>query len=344
MTALRTDDFNYTLDESLIAMHPLKERCQSRLMHVPCHGKQQDLHFSDLPQLLQPHDLLVFNTTKVIKARLFGHKVSGGKIECFIERITSKQHAQAHIKASKSPKPGSVILFDNISATITGRENDLFLLKLETSNNWHDLLNTQGHVPLPPYIKRDAELDDQNRYQTVYGQTPGAVAAPTAGLHFDQELLNKIKAQGIACTNILLHVGAGTFQPVRSEHVEQHHMHKEYIDVTPECITAIKRCQQNGGRVIAVGTTVVRALESAAANGSLKAYQGDTDIFIYPGKQFRVIDALITNFHLPKSSLLMLVSAFAGTENIRQAYQDAINKKYRFFSYGDAMFLEKNTV
>ena len=343
MTILRTDDFDYNLDQSLIAMHPLKERCQSRLMHVSNTGQRQDLHFCDLLQLVQPNDLLVFNTTRVIKARLFGKKSTGGKIECFIERITSKHEALAHIKASKSPKPGSHIEFNDINANVIRRENELFVLKLNSKYSWHDLLDKYGLIPLPPYIKREAQLDDQTRYQTVYGQTPGAVAAPTAGLHFDHALLNQIHKKNIACANILLHVGAGTFQPVRTEQVNEHHMHSEYIEVSDECIQAITQCKAKGGRIIAVGTTVVRALESAAMDGTLKPFKGETDIFIYPGKVFHVIDALITNFHLPKSSLLMLVSAFSGIKTIQQAYQDAIEKKYRFFSYGDAMFLEKKS-
>ena len=340
MSSLQTIDFDYALDESLIAMHPLKERSQSRLMHVNAHGQRQDMHFYDLLQLIQPNDLLVFNTTKVIKARLFGQKVSGGKVECFIERIISSHRAYAHIKASKSPKNGSVIIFKNQQATVIERDNDLFLLELHHMN-WHDLLESQGHVPLPPYIKREAQLSDQTRYQTIYGQTPGAVAAPTAGLHFDKQLLQAIENKGILSAEVLLHVGAGTFQPVRSEQIEQHHMHKEYIEVSQACVDKIQHCHEKGGRVIAVGTTVVRALESAGALGSIQPFTGDTDIFIYPGKPFHVVDALITNFHLPKSSLLMLVSAFSGMEAIRQAYADAIEKKYRFFSYGDAMFLEK---
>ena len=343
MSSLQTNDFDYALDESLIAMHPLKERSQSRLMHVNAKGGREDLRFNDILKLIQPEDLLVFNTTRVIKARLYGQKDSGGKVECFIERIISPRRAHAHVKASKSPKNGAIINFKNVQAVVVGRDNDLFILELK-DDDWHHLLESQGHVPLPPYIKREAQLSDEDRYQTIYGQTLGAVAAPTAGLHFDQPLLQAIKDRGIVTAEVLLHVGAGTFQPVRAEYVEAHHMHKEYIQVSQLCVDKIMRCHQRGGRVIAVGTTVVRALESAGASGVIQPFVGDTDIFIYPGKPFHVVDALITNFHLPKSSLLMLVSAFSGIQTIRHAYADAIEKKYRFFSYGDAMFLEKQDI
>lgn len=335
---MKTSDFNYSLPEELIAQYPLKERSDSRLLVVN-NGQLKDKHFHDIIDLLHANDLLVFNNTEVIPARLHGHKASGGKIEILIERITGAQTALAHVKASKAPKKDTrLIIADEFEAVVKGRDGSLFIL--EFNQPLLKSLEKYGHIPLPPYIERDDEQSDHDRYQTVYGRIPGAVAAPTAGLHFDQALLNAIKDKGIETTEVTLHVGAGTFQPVRVDNITDHHMHSEYIDVSETTVEQIKACKQRGGRVIAVGTTSVRSLESAAQDGELKAYQGDTSIFIYPGYQYKIIDALITNFHLPESTLLMLVSAFAGYQTIMDAYQHAIAEKYRFFSYGDAMFIQ----
>jgi len=335
---MKTSDFNYHLPEELIAQYPLKERSGSRLLVVN-NNQLEDRYFHDIINLLAPDDLLVFNNTEVIPARLHGRKASGGKIEILIERITGEYTALAHVKASKAPKKDThLIIADDFEAIVTDRDGSLF--KLEFNLPLLKSLDKYGHIPLPPYIERDDEQSDHQRYQTVYGRIPGAVAAPTAGLHFDQALLKAIKDKGIDTTEVTLHVGAGTFQPVRVDNITDHHMHSEYIDVSEETVKQIKACKQRGGRVIAVGTTSVRSLESAVKDDELRAYQGDTSIFIYPGYQYKVIDALITNFHLPESTLLMLVSALAGYQTIMDAYQHAITEKYRFFSYGDAMFIQ----
>ena len=339
--AMRTSDFDFHLPEELIAQYPLEQRTASRLLHVS--GEQLiDRHFSDICDLLSPNDLLVFNNTRVIPARLHGHKESGGKVEVLIERVLDEHHVLAHVRASKSPKTGSqLILEDAVHATMLGREGDLFKLKFLGEQSVIALLDAHGHMPLPPYIERADEEDDQQRYQTVYAKHPGAVAAPTAGLHFDESLLNRLLNKGVKSAFVTLHVGAGTFQPVRVENIEDHHMHAEYIDVDAMVIEQIQQTKARGGRVIAVGTTSVRSLESAAMQGELAEFHGDSQIFIYPGYEFKVVDAMITNFHLPQSTLLMLVSAFAGYKNIMQAYRHAVEEKYRFFSYGDAMLLEK---
>lgn len=339
--AMRTSDFDFHLPEELIAQYPLEQRTASRLLHVS--GEQLiDRHFSDICDLLSPNDLLVFNNTRVIPARLHGHKESGGKVEVLIERVLDEHHVLAHVRASKSPKAGSrLILEDAVHATMLGREGDLFKLKFLGEQSVIALLDAHGHMPLPPYIERADEEDDQQRYQTVYAKHPGAVAAPTAGLHFDESLLNRLLNKGVKSAFVTLHVGAGTFQPVRVENIEDHHMHSEYIDVDAMVIEQIQQTKARGGRVIAVGTTSVRSLESAAMQGELAEFHGDSQIFIYPGYEFKVVDAMITNFHLPQSTLLMLVSAFAGYKNIMQAYRHAVEEKYRFFSYGDAMLLEK---
>jgi len=338
---MRTSDFDFHLPEELIAQYPLEQRTASRLLHVS--GEQLiDRHFSDICDLLSPNDLLVFNNTRVIPARLHGHKESGGKVEVLIERVLDEHHVLAHVRASKSPKAGSrLILEDAVHATMLGREGDLFKLKFLGEQSVIALLDAHGHMPLPPYIERADEEDDQQRYQTVYAKHPGAVAAPTAGLHFDESLLNRLLNKGVKSAFVTLHVGAGTFQPVRVENIEDHHMHSEYIDVDAMVIEQIQQTKARGGRVIAVGTTSVRSLESAAMQGELAEFHGDSQIFIYPGYEFKVVDAMITNFHLPQSTLLMLVSAFAGYKNIMQAYRHAVEEKYRFFSYGDAMLLEK---
>ncbi len=342
------DDFDFPLPPELIAQHPTRERTGSRLLH--CHGPQlADLRFADLPGLLAAGDLLVFNDTKVIRARLFGQKDSGGQVEVLIERIVDARHALAQVRASKSPKPGTRLrLADAFEVTVTGRAgaNDEFLaLELPAGGDFWQLTEAHGRLPLPPYITHAAGSDDESRYQTVFAREPGAVAAPTAGLHFDETLLATLKAQGIDMAWLTLHVGAGTFQPVRVTNIAEHRMHSERFEIPQATVDAIAATRARGGRVIAVGTTSLRALESAAQHGEkcgeLKAGGAETDIFITPGYQFRIVDRLITNFHLPKSTLLMLVSAFAGVDTIRAAYAHAIAERYRFFSYGDAMLLEK---
>ena len=343
---LRTD-FTFNLPEDLIAQQPVTERTASRLLVLDGNtGITEDKTFTDLSDYLQSGDVLVFNNTQVIPARLHGKKASGGKIEVLVERIIDEHVALAHVRASKSPKPGTELIFEqDISAEVTGRDGDLFVVKFNTEETVLDLLNNIGHMPLPPYIQREDESFDQERYQTVYAKEPGAVAAPTAGLHFDEKILQQLSDKGIEQIHVTLHVGAGTFQPVRADDLKDHHMHKEWIELTKENCEKINKAKQEGRRIIAVGTTSVRCLESAAMfsedDKSLQPYTGETDIFITPGYKFKVIDALITNFHLSESTLLMLVSAFAGYENIKNAYQHAIKEKYRFFSYGDAMFLIK---
>ncbi len=354
---MRRTDFSFDLPEELIAQTPVAERTASRLLVLDgVSGNYEDKYFSQLPDLLQPGDVLVFNNTEVIPARLHGQKLTGGKVEVLVERIVNETTVLAHVRASKSPKPGSELHFEQeISAEVTGREGDLFVVKFKLRIPEHDsvlaILNAIGHMPLPPYIQRDDESFDQERYQTVYAKTPGAVAAPTAGLHFDEKLLQQLTDKGIEQVHVTLHVGAGTFQPVRVDDLKDHHMHEEWIELTEDSCNKINAARQQGRRIIAVGTTSVRCLESAAlfsdmtgkSGEQLKPYTGETDIFITPGYEFKVIDALITNFHLSESTLLMLVSAFAGYENIKNAYQHAIKEKYRFFSYGDAMFLTKKT-
>ena len=341
--AMRTSDFNFHLPEELIAQYPLEQRTASRLLHVKG-NKLEDLHFSNILDLITPEDLLIFNNTRVIPARLHGQKETGGKVEVLVERVLDEHHVLAHVRSSKSPKPGNKLQLEGIiNAVMLDREGDLFKLKIEGKETALELLDAHGHMPLPPYIEREDDSDDQQRYQTVYAQHPGAVAAPTAGLHFDEALISKLKDKGVRSAFVTLHVGAGTFQPVRVDKIEDHHMHAEYIDVDQAVVEQIQQTKAQGGRVIAVGTTSVRSLESAAMQGELEEFHGDSQIFIYPGYEFKVVDAMITNFHLPQSTLLMLVSAFAGYENMMSAYQHAVNQKYRFFSYGDAMFLEKSS-
>ena len=340
---MRTSDFDYHLPEKLIAQYPLKERTASRLLRVKGNTRQ-DLVFENILDLLNPGDLLVFNNTRVIPARLHGQKETGGKVEVLVERLIDDHRLLAHVRASKSPKPGSRLILENeIQADMLGRQGDLFELEFKSSRPVIELLEQYGHMPLPPYIERKDEASDQQRYQTVYAEHPGAVAAPTAGLHFDETLLKKIQDKGIEFAYVTLHVGAGTFQPVRVDDIKDHHMHAEYIEVDSGVVQQIEATRARGGRVIAVGTTAVRSLESAAqasAAGRLEEFSGDTDIFIYPGYQFKVVDALITNFHLPQSTLLMLVCAFAGYRAMMDAYKHAVDLEYRFFSYGDAMFIE----
>lgn len=335
-------DFHFDLPESLIARHPLAERRGSRLLVLDGpSGELSHRHFTDLLGYLRPGDLMVFNDTRVIPARLFGQKASGGKLEILVERVLDEERVLAHVRSSKSPKPGSRILIDGgAEAEMVARHDALFELRF--AEPVLPLLERVGHMPLPPYIDRPDEAEDRERYQTVYARNAGAVAAPTAGLHFDEPLLEAIRAKGVATAFVTLHVGAGTFQPVRVEKIEDHHMHREWLQVDQSVVDAVAACRARGGRVIAVGTTSVRSLESAARDGELKAFAGETDIFLYPGRPFHVVDALVTNFHLPESTLLMLVSAFAGYRETMAAYATAVAEGYRFFSYGDAMFITRN--
>lgn len=363
---LHLSDFDYHLPQELIAQKPAAQRSQSRLLRVSADNSLHDHIFTDLPQFLRPHDLLVFNNTKVIKARLYGSKESGGKIEGLVERIVTPTKALMHLKASKSPKAGTTLLFTKkvntetpsaealehttlshssaefAKAIVLGRQEDLFEVQFE--EDVLSVLDRYGALPLPPYIAHQADAEDSERYQTVYAQTLGAVAAPTAGLHFDQAMLDKLAQQGIQTAFVTLHVGAGTFQPVRVDKISDHIMHSEWYEVSDETVQAIANCRAHGGRVFAVGTTSVRALESAANQGVHNripiAHSGDTRLFMTPGYDIKVVDGLLTNFHLPQSTLLMLVSAFIGIEPMRKAYAHAIAHRYRFFSYGDAMLIE----
>lgn len=338
---MQLSDFNYQLPPELIAHQPLEQRTASRMLVMDRNnGQLADRHFSDLPDLINPEDLLVFNNTRVIPARLYGNKETGGKVEILVERITDTHEVLAHVRASKSPKTGTRLLLENlITAEILGRTNDLFRLKFLAETSALELLEAHGHIPLPPYIERPDQDSDRQRYQTVYARHPGAVAAPTAGLHFDDALLQQLRDKGVNFSEVTLHVGAGTFQPVRNNDLSKHIMHAEVAVVSAETCQAVAECRERGGRVIAVGTTSVRSLESAAADGTLRPFNSDTRLFIKPGYRFNAVDAMITNFHLPESTLLMLVSAFAGYQPIRDAYQHAIDSRYRFFSYGDSMFL-----
>lgn len=336
---MQVSDFQYELPQELIAQEPVLNRTQSRLLSVTNEGIG-DFCFTDILSLLKPNDLLVFNNTKVINARLYGKKETGGKVEILIERVLGEKEVLAHLRSSKSPKAGALIEIDGgFPIEMLGRKGELFHLRFVHEKNVFQILDEVGHVPLPPYIDREDIDEDKFRYQTVYASEPGAVAAPTAGLHFDEEILKTISGLGVEFGYATLHVGAGTFQPVRVENTDDHKMHSEYISVGSDLCDLIFQTKAKGGRVIAVGTTVVRSLESAAKNGSLKPYDGETDIFITPGYKFQVIDALITNFHLPASTLLMLVCAFGGYNKIMDAYKHAIENKYRFFSYGDAMMI-----
>ena len=324
-------EFDYELPAELIAQHPASQRTASRLLHVDAHGTLRDLNFTDLPQLVEARDAVVLNDTRVIRARLFGRKPSGGQVELFVERIVGEHEALALMRAGHSPKRGTVVEIGDSRATVEGREGELYRVRF--SDNVERLLERHGSIPLPPYITHAATSEDAERYQTVYAAKPGAVAAPTAGLHFDQEMLERLRARGASMLTLTLHVGFGTFQPLRTESVEAHRMHRERYSIPESTLQAIK-----GRRVLAVGTTTLRALESAAASG---AVSGETELFIYPGYPFRVVDRLLTNFHLPKSTLLMLVCAFAGRETMLRAYRHAVEQRYRFFSNGDAMLIER---
>ncbi len=340
---MKKKDFYFELPEALIAQQPLEERSQSRLLKLDkFSGQTTDLQFKNILDELNSGDLLVFNNTKVIPARLLAQKATGGKIEVFIERVLNEHQAKALLKSNKSVKLGSTIEFDGVAKLrVSAKQGMFYLVETIGDETLTDIMQAHGNMPLPPYITRDADEHDDERYQTVYAdeQQAGAVAAPTAGLHFDNELLAQIKAKGISTAFVTLHVGAGTFQPVKTEDIESHQMHKEWIAVDENVCDLVKKTQARGNRVIAVGTTAVRCLETAAADGEIKPYVGDTQIFIYPGYDFKVIDGLITNFHLPESTLVMLVSTLAGRKNILAAYQHAIDEQYRFFSYGDAMLI-----
>jgi S-adenosylmethionine:tRNA ribosyltransferase-isomerase len=335
---MKRSDFTFELPERLIAQAPLPARSASRMMVLGSEGKPaRDSMVERVVDYCLPGDLMVFNDTRVIPARLLGQKASGGKVECLVERVLDTHTVLAQLRASKSPLPGGRMEFHGVGAVMEDRQGDLFRLVFEQPVA--GLLERHGHMPLPPYIQREDNADDRERYQTVYAREPGAIAAPTAGLHFDEALLQSLRSKGVEMAFVTLHVGAGTFQPVREDEIENHRMHSELVEVSQDVVDAVRRTREREGRVIAVGTTAVRALESAAAGGSLSAFRGDTDIFIYPGYRFRVVDRLMTNFHLPESTLLMLVSAFAGRERVLRAYADAVEREYRFFSYGDAMWL-----
>ena len=339
---MKTSDFHYELPAELIAQAPLPERSASRLLVVPAgQAALQDRQVRDLPSLLQPGDLLVFNDTRVIPARLFGNKATGGRVEILIERLLGGDEARAQLGVSKPPQIGSRIALDaGGEAEVLARgDGGFWQLRFHVAESLEQWLQHAGRLPLPPYIQREPGADDAERYQTVFARKIGAVAAPTAGLHFDDALLDALRERGVQFGQVTLHVGAGTFQPVRVDDVHRHRMHSEWINVGAELVQQVRRTREAGGRVIAVGTTVVRALESALVDGELQPYAGDTTIFIFPGYRLRSIDALLTNFHLPESTLLMLVSAFAGKERVFQAYDHAVRERYRFFRYGDAMLL-----
>ncbi|WP_299073931.1 tRNA preQ1(34) S-adenosylmethionine ribosyltransferase-isomerase QueA [uncultured Paraglaciecola sp.] len=348
---MKLSDFHFDLPEALIARYPTEKRSSSRLMQLDGNsGAIAHRQFTDVVDLINEGDLLIFNNTRVIPARLLGQKESGGKVEVLIERVLDEHRVLAHVRASKSPKVGTkLILEGSVQAEMMARHDALFELKFLNKETVLSLLEQFGHMPLPPYIDRPDEASDKERYQTVYNQIPGAVAAPTAGLHFDESILQQLREKGVNSAFVTLHVGAGTFQPVRVENVLEHQMHSEYAEVPQQVVDAIVATKAAGKRVIAVGTTSVRSIESAAQASrkegtGLKPFLADTDIFIYPGYEFQLVDAMLTNFHLSESTLLMLVSAFCGKENIENAYQQAIAHEYRFFSYGDAMFLQKNNV
>ncbi len=338
---MQTIDFNYSLPEELIAKYPLQRRSESRLLSLNSMiDVIQDGIFGELPQLLNSNDLLVFNNTQVIPARLYGVKESGGRVEVLVERVLGTRKIKAMLRASKSPQPGTLLRLEGvIDVEVLGRIDEFYELEFKGPASALELLQQYGHMPLPPYIDRLDDANDQSRYQTVYASVPGAVAAPTAGLHFDSELIGQLESLGVASTQLTLHVGAGTFSPVRVQNLSKHRMHSEYIHVPVAVCEAVSECRKQGGRVIAVGTTSARALEAASESGDLAPFEGETNIFITPGYQFRVVDAMITNFHLPESTLLMLVCALGGYERVMQAYRHAVEHRYRFYSYGDAMFI-----
>jgi len=339
---IKLSDFDYELPSDCIARYPLEKRSASRLLCLNSKtGAITHRHFAELAELISSNDLLVCNNTQVISARLLGHKQSGGKIELLVERILDEHRVLAHVRASKSPKLQSHLLFaDNTVFEVLQRHDDLFELRCHDPRPVLDVIEEIGQIPLPPYFHRAPEESDKERYQTIYAQHKGSVAAPTAGLHFDHALFNELKTKGVEIAYVTLHIGAGTFAPVRVENIKEHRMHAEYIDVSLQVCEQIKKTKERGGRVIAVGTTAARCLETTSVSGKTQPFSGDTDIFIYPGFQFQCVDALITNLHLPGSTLLMLVSALGGCENIKRAYREAVDERYRFFSYGDAMLIE----
>lgn len=349
LQAVQLSDFTYDLPEELIARYPTQRRSDSKLLCVNAgSGEMQHRVFKELDELVSANDLLVFNDTRVIPARLFGAKESGGRVEVMVERVQEANAMLVQLRVSKAPKPGSKLLFvenedTTVAAEVVARDGGFFTLQFEPDLDLMGFLERHGHMPLPPYIKRADEGLDQERYQTVYARSAGAVAAPTAGLHFDDELLGRLADKGVSRSYLTLHVGAGTFQPVRVDNIAEHKMHKELVQVSEEVCEQVRLCKARGGRVIAVGTTSVRSLEAAAASGKLSPFSGETDIFIYPGYEFRVVDAMITNFHLPESTLLMLVSAFCSKKMLLGAYEEAIKNSYRFFSYGDAMLLDRGS-
>ncbi len=337
---MKTDDFDYTLPEELIASYPLDRRDESKLLKIDKDsGAITDCIFTDFIDFINPDDLLIFNDSKVMLARLYGEKTTGAKLEFLVEKIRSPKLFLSHVKANRAPSIGGEIYIQDSLAKVLEKDGSVYLLELQGDKDIYQLMNEFGHIPLPQYMKRDDEEFDAERYQTVYAKDLGSVAAPTAGLHFSDDMMAKIKSKGVGTAYITLHVGSGTFKPVQVDDVDNHKMHSEVISVSDEVCNKIKQTKANGGRVIAIGTTSVRSLETAGLSGEIKPFHGDTDIFLYPGRKFNVIDAMITNFHLPKSTLIMLVSAFAGKEHIMNAYDHAIENKYRFYSYGDAMFI-----
>ncbi|MGV6851905.1 MAG: tRNA preQ1(34) S-adenosylmethionine ribosyltransferase-isomerase QueA [bacterium] len=341
---MKLTDFDFSLPEELIAQQPARERTDSRLLVLNGQdGSLKDQGFTDLLELVEPNDLLILNNTRVIPARLQGQKETGGQVEVLVERVQDEHHVRALIRSSKSPKPGALLIVAGKQFKVISRDGSLYHLEYCETESVFELLDSEGHMPLPPYITRQDNSADRERYQTVFGYQKGSSAAPTAGLHFDLELLDKIRAKGVQFGEVTLHVGLGTFEPVRVDDLSQHVMHAEQIEVSQQLVEQIKDTQQKGGRIIAIGTTAVRAIESAAAEGKLKAYKGETRLFLTPGSPFRVIDAMVTNFHLPQSTLLMLVCAFAGQKQVLNAYAHAVKQHYRFFSYGDAMFITRNT-
>jgi len=341
---MQRQDFDFHLPDELIARAPTEERRGSRLLCLDGpSGAITHRQFPDILDQVQAGDLIVFNDTRVIPARLFAQKETGGKLEILVERVLNETDIWAHVRSSKSPKPGStIVLEDGTRIEVTGRKDALFELSFPKEEGVLAILDRLGHMPLPPYIDREDDASDRERYQTVYGRNAGAVAAPTAGLHFDDEMIGALRDKGVEVVFVTLHVGAGTFQPVRVDNIYEHQMHSEVLDVSQEVVDAVTACRARNGSVIAVGTTSVRALESAARSGQLQATVGETDIFIYPGYEFQVVDKLVTNFHLPESTLLMLVSAFAGYQHTMAAYKAAVEERYRFFSYGDAMFITRD--
>jgi len=337
---MKTSDFGFELPDELIARFPMAERSASRMLCLNGDSGALDHKiFRDIENLLEPGDLLVFNNTRVIPARIYGQKASGGKLEALIERVVDQHHVLAHLKSSRSPKPGQMIQLAGVDVEVTGRQGALFELHFKDERPVLDILEEQGEMPLPPYMDREEQEEDKERYQTVYAEKDGAVAAPTAGLHFDDPLMERLKAKGIEFGFVTLHVGAGTFQPVKVDDVTEHEMHAEYVEVDEALCEQVRAARARGNRVVAVGTTSVRSLESASQSGEIQPFYDDTRIFIYPGYEFKSVDALITNFHLPESTLIMLVSAFAGKSHVMNAYEVAVQERYRFFSYGDCMFI-----